>query len=76
MMADANAKINAAPAALPAATPDGKPAVAPPFDIAKVAGIFAAVGVAVGMIGTALSGLSSFRLQKDFLQIMLSSVLT
>ena len=47
MMADANAKINAAPAALPAATPDGKPAVAPPFDIAKVAGIFAAVGVAV-----------------------------
>ena len=57
MMADANAKINAAPAALPAATPDGKPAVAPPFDIAKVAGIFAAVGVAVGMIGTALSGL-------------------
>lgn len=57
MMADANAKINAAPAALPAAAPDGKPAAAPPFDIAKVAGIFAAVGVAVGMIGTALSGL-------------------
>lgn len=57
MMADANTKINAAPAALPAAAPDGKPAAAPPFDIAKVAGIFAAVGVAVGMIGTALSGL-------------------
>lgn len=57
MMADANAKINAAPATLPAAAPDGKPAAAPPFDIAKVAGIFAAVGVAVGMIGTALSGL-------------------
>lgn len=57
MMADANTKINAAPAALPAAAPEGKPAAAPPFDIAKVAGIFAAVGVALGMIGTALSGL-------------------
>ena len=57
MMADANAKINAAPAALPATGPDGKPVVAPPFDIAKYVGIFAAVGVAVGMIGTALSGL-------------------
>ena len=55
MMADATAKINAAPAAVPAA--DGKPAVAPPFDIAKFAGIFAAIGMAFGMIGTALSGL-------------------
>ena len=53
MMADANAKINAAPVP----SPDGKPAVAPPFDIAKFAGIFAAIGVAFGMIGTALSGL-------------------
>ena len=57
MMADANAKINAAPAAVPAASADGKPAVAPPFDIAKFAGIFAAIGVAFGMIGAALSGL-------------------
>ena len=57
IMSDATAKINAAPAALPAAAADGKPAVAPPFDIAKFAGIFAAIGVAVGMIGTALSGL-------------------
>ena len=57
MMSDATAKINAAPAALPAAGADGKPAAAPPFDIAKYAGIFAALGVAVGMIGTALSGL-------------------
>ena len=55
MMADATAKINAMPTAVPAA--DGKPAAAPPFDIAKFAGIFAAIGVAVGMIGTALSGL-------------------
>lgn len=57
MMAEANAKINAAPAAVPPASADGKPAAAPPFDIAKFAGIFAAIGVAVGMIGTALSGL-------------------
>ncbi len=57
IMADANAKINAAPAAVPPASADGKPAVAPPFDIAKFAGIFAAIGVAVGMIGAALSGL-------------------
>lgn len=57
LMADANAKINAVPATLPAASPDGKPAVAPPFDIAKFAGIFAAIGVAFGMIGAALSGL-------------------
>ena len=63
MMADATAKINAAPTALPAAPAPGaegeaaKPAATPPFDIAKFAGIFAAVGMAVGMIGTALSGL-------------------
>jgi hypothetical protein len=58
MMADMTAKINAAPAAVPAAGADpAKPAAAPPFDIAKFAGIFAAIGMAVGMIGTALSGL-------------------
>ena len=57
MMADATAKINAAPTAVPAAGADGKPAAAPPFDIAKFAGIFAAIGMAFGMIGTALTGL-------------------
>ena len=57
MMANATAKINAAPTAVPAAGADGKPAAAPPFDIAKFAGIFAAIGMAFGMIGTALSGL-------------------
>lgn len=60
MIADANAKINAAPAALPAAPADGsKPAAAaPPFDIAKFAGIFAAIGMALGMIGTAVVSLA------------------
>ena len=57
MMNEANAKINAVPVSLPAAGQDGKPAAAPPFDIAKFAGIFAAIGVAMGMIGAALSGL-------------------
>lgn len=60
MMKNADAKINAASVAKPAEG-DAK-APAPPFDIAKFAGIFAAIGVAVGMIGTALSGLlESFR---------------
>ena len=60
LMKAATEKINAVPTAVPAAVPaaDGKPAVpAPPFDIAKFAGIFAAIGMAFGMIGTALSGL-------------------
>ena len=62
MMANATAKINAAPTSLPAAPAEGadpaaKPATTPPFDIAKFAGIFAAIGMAIGMIGTALGGL-------------------
>ena len=62
MMANATAKINAAPTSLPAAPAEGadpaaKPAATPPFDIAKFAGIFAAIGMAVGMIGSALAAL-------------------
>ena len=61
MMADANAKINSAPAAVAApadgADPKAAEAVKPPFDIAKFAGIFAAIGMAVGMIGSALVAL-------------------
>ena len=63
MMADATAKINAAPTSLPAAPAAGaegeaaKPAATPPFDIAKFAGIFAAIGMALGMIGTALTSI-------------------
>ena len=57
LMKTATEKINAVPTAVPAAA-DGKSAApAPPFDIAKFAGIFAAIGMAFGMIGTALSGL-------------------
>jgi len=54
MMEEATAKLSATPELKPAA--DGsKPATpTPPFDIAKFAGIFAAIGMALGMIGTAL----------------------
>ncbi len=55
IMKDANAKINATPAATPA--DDKSKAPTPPFDIAKFAGIFAAIGMAFGMIGTALAGI-------------------
>ena len=60
MMKDADAKINAASVAKPAEGDAKTPT--PPFDIAKFAGIFAAIGMAVGMIGTALAGiLDSFK---------------
>ena len=60
MMKDMTTKINEAPKTAPAATAattaEGK-AQAQPFDIAKFAGIFAALGMAVGMIGSFLTGL-------------------
>ena len=64
MMEQANAKINEAPDAMVAKPADGTapeaaPAAKPPFDIAKFAGIFAAIGMAVGMIGSALVALFS-----------------
>lgn len=59
MMKNTTDKIKAVPATIPAnhADTDAKPAVTPPFDIAKFAGIFAAIGMALGMIGTALASL-------------------
>ena len=61
LMKEATEKINAAPTALPAAGAAAgaaaKPAEAAPFDIGKFAGIFAALGMAVGMIGTALTNI-------------------
>lgn len=75
MMADATAKINAAPAAVPSAPAGGdaaaKPAT-PPFDIAKFAGIFAAIGMAVGMIGTALTALAEGIFALKWWQLLLS----
>ena len=79
MMADATAKINAAPTSLPAAPAAGaegeapaKPAATPPFDIAKFAGIFAAIGMAVGMIATALSNLAMGIYALKWWQLVLS----
>ena len=59
LMKEATDKINAAPATLPEknAADTSKPAAVVPFDIGKFAGIFAALGMAVGMIGTALTNI-------------------
>ncbi len=54
VMGDLNAQIAAAPVA--GAAPA---APQPPFDIAKFAGIFAAFGMAIGMIGSALASIAS-----------------
>ena len=79
MMANATAKINAAPTSLPAAPADGsapadaaKPAATPPFDIAKFAGIFAAIGMAVGMIGSALAALGKELFALTWWQLLLT----
>lgn len=80
MMANATAKINAAPAALPAAPAAGapadgaKPVAQPPFDIAKFAGIFAAIGMALGMIGSALAALAKGIFALSWWELLLSFV--
>lgn len=57
MMKDLNTKVNSVPTTAPAAT-DSKAAPTQAFDIGKFAGIFAAFGMALGMIGTALASLA------------------
>ncbi len=75
IMNEATAKINAAPAAVPAAGTDPKAAAAtPPFDIAKFAGIFAALGMALGMIGTALAALAKGLFALKWWQLILAFV--
>ena len=69
IMKDATDKINAAPAAT--ASPDAKPAPAQPFDIAKVAGICAALGMALGMIGSALASLVKGFIALSWWQVIL-----
>ena len=72
MMAKATTSINSAPAVAAApAGPDGKPVPAPPFDIAKFAGIFAAIGMAVGMIGTALASIFKGLFELSWWQLIL-----
>ena len=81
IMSDATAKINSAQTTMKesGANPDATKAAAPPFDIAKFAGIFAALGMALGMIGTALvavfeglAELSWWKLILVFVGIMLA----
>ena len=74
MMKDATAKINAAPVAVPAGAAPAKPAEAAPFDIGKFAGIFAALGMAVGMIGSALAALAKGIFALKWWQVILAFV--
>ena len=80
IMSQATEKINKMPTELPA-TPakEGEAAGAaaaatPPFDIAKFAGIFAAIGMAAGMIGTALAALAKGIFALKWWQLLLSFV--
>lgn len=68
IMKDVNTKITAAPAA------DPKTAQAAPFDIGKFAGIFAALGMAVGMIGSALASLVKGLVSLTWWQVILTFV--
>ena len=69
MMAKATANINAVPTKT---AEEAKAAVAtPPFDIAKFAGIFAAIGMAVGMIGTALASIFTGLLELSWWKIII-----
>ena len=72
IMKDANAKI----AAVPTTAPKGEEAKTPaqPFDIGKFAGIFAALGMAVGMIGTALTSIFKGLFDLDWWQIIAAFV--
>ena len=69
MMANATANINAAPTKT--AEEAKAAAAAPPFDIAKFAGIFAAIGMAVGMIGTALTSLFNGLIKLEWWQFIM-----
>lgn len=53
-------------------TSGDKPAPAAPFDVAKFAGIFAAIGLAIGAIGTALAAVVSGFLALEWWQMPLA----
>ena len=69
MMSEMNAKITS----VPAAAADGTAAAAakPPFDIAKFAGILAAVGMAVGALGAALATIFAKFVELSWWQILI-----
>ena len=77
MMKEATDKINSAPAAIPAApalSPETDKKVGEAFDIGKFAGIFAALGMAVGMIGTALTSLAKGIFALKWWQVIMAFV--
>ena len=70
---EATLKINSVPASAPAAV-EATPAAPQPFDIGKFAGIFAALGMAVGMIGSALASLAKGIFALTWWQVILAFV--
>ena len=70
------AALPAAPAPTPTpagtATPGGAKPVAAPFDIAKFAGIFAAIGLAIGAIGGALASVATGFMRLELWQMPLA----
>jgi hypothetical protein len=55
-------------------TEAGKPAAQPPFDVGKFAGIFAAIGLAIGAIGTAIASVLTGFLNLSWWQMPLAVV--
>ncbi len=66
VMGDLNTKVTTAPTA-----PGSEPTAQPPFDIAKFAGIFAAFGMALGMIGTALASVATGLMKLEWWQLII-----
>ena len=79
-MDNLTAKADTATNNLAAKPAEGAPAEAPvekktPFDIAKFAGIFAAIGLALGALAAALAGLGAFLTAKWYNVILLLAVI-
>ena len=78
IMKEATTKINAAPSSIPsggsALSPETDRKMGEAFDIGKFAGIFAALGMAVGMIGSALVSLAKGIVALKWWQVIMAFV--
>ena len=78
IMKEATTKINAAPSSIPsggsALSPETDKKMGEAFDIGKFAGIFAALGMAVGMIGSALVSLAKGIVSLKWWQLIMAFV--
>lgn len=78
IMKEATTKINAAPSSIPsggtALSPETDKKMGEAFDIGKFAGIFAALGMAVGMIGTALTSIAKGIFALKWWQVIMAFV--